>query len=139
MPNEETKVTCTFTPLKKKEYILSVPIYAQNLYDHLKEIVGFYNPGSGLMRTSGVKSLQNKTMSKDPTVVRYDIEIIGAGSPKDIDFGTITVGFAKTMQVTVVNKSNCNLFIELKMAQRVEEDGTISKETEAVPLMKKVL
>jgi hypothetical protein len=123
-----------------------VPIYAQNLYDHLKEIVGFYNPGSGLMRTSGVKSLQNKTLSKDPAVVRYDIEIIGAGSdgvltlsPKDIDFGTITVGFAKTMQVTVVNKSNCNLFIELKMAQRVDEDGTISKETEAVPLMKKVL
>ena len=140
MPNEETKVTCTFTPLKKKEYILSVPIYAQNLYDPLKEIVGFYNPGSGLMRTAPTKSL------KSPAVVRYDIEIIGAGSdgvltlsPKDIDFGTITVGFAKTMQVTVVNKSNCNLFIELKMAQRVEEDGTIAKETEAVPLMKKVL
>ena len=78
--------------------------------------------------------------------MRYDIEIIGAGSdgiltlsPKDIDFGTITVGFAKTMQVTVVNKSNCNLFIELKMAQRMEEDGTMAKETEAVPLMKKVL
>jgi hypothetical protein len=122
MPNEETKVTCTFTPLKKKEYILSVPIYAQNLYDHLKEIVGFYNPGSGLMRTSN-KSITNKSLTKDPAVVRYDIEIIGAGSdgvltlsPKDLDFGTITVGFAKTMQVTVVNKSNCNLFIELKMA-----------------------
>ena len=56
MPNEETKVTCTFTPLKKKEYMLSVPIYAQNLYDHLKELVGFYNPGSGLMRT-GIKSI----------------------------------------------------------------------------------
>lgn len=53
MPNEETKVICTFTPLKKKEYILSVPIYATNLYDQLKEVVGFYNPGSGLMRTSG--------------------------------------------------------------------------------------
>jgi hypothetical protein len=60
-------------------------------------------------------------------------------SPKDIDFGTITVGFAKTMSVTVINKSNCNLYIELKMAQKVEEDGTIAKETEAVPLMKKIL
>jgi hypothetical protein len=54
--------------------------------------------------------------------IRYDIEVIGAGSdgvlslnPKDIDFGTITVGFAKTMSVTVINKSNCNLYIELQM------------------------
>lgn len=148
MPNEETKIVCTFTPLKKKEYLLSVPIYATNFYEQLKEIVGFYNPGSGLMRTGGatLKSTKAALPSSVPQTVRYDIEIIGAGSdgvltlsPKDIDFGTITVGFAKTMSVTVVNKSNCNLFIELKMAQRVEEDGTISKETEAVPLMKKIL
>lgn len=33
LPNEETKVVCTFTPLKKKEYILSIPIYATNIYD----------------------------------------------------------------------------------------------------------
>lgn len=38
--------------------------------------------------------------------IRYDLEIIGAGSdgilsisPKDLDFGTITVGFAKTLSV----------------------------------------
>ena len=80
------------------------------------------------------------------STIRYDVEIIGAGSdgiltlnPKDIDFGTITVGFSKTMSVTVINKSNCNLYIELKMAQKVEEDGTIAKETEAIPLMKKIL
>lgn len=146
MPNEETKITCTFTPLKKKEYILSVPLYAQNLYDHLREIVGFYNPGSGLMRANGGMKTTMKSIKDSPATIRYDIEIIGAGSdgvlslsPKDIDFGTITVGFAKTMSVTVINKSNCNLFIELKMAQRMEEDGTIAKETEAVPLMKKVL
>ena len=131
MPNEETKVACTFTPLKKREYLLSVPIYISSLYDHLKELVGFYNPGSGLLRSS------SKPASKD-AVVRYEVEVIGAGSdgvlslsPKDIDFGTITVGFAKTMAVTVVNKSTCNLYIELKMVQK-EED-------EALPLMKKVL
>lgn len=74
------------------------------------------------------------------------MEVIGAGSdgvlslsPKDIDFGTITVGFAKTMSVTVINKSSTNLYIELQMAQRVEEDGKIAKDTEAVPLMKKIL
>jgi hypothetical protein len=55
--------------------------------------------------------------------VRYDLEIIGAGSdglitinPKNIDFGTITVGFSKTLSVEVINKSNCNLYVELKMA-----------------------
>lgn len=86
-----------------------------------------------------------KEISLNQTV-RYEVEIIGAGSdgilslnPKDIDFGTITVGFAKTMSVTVINKSNCNLYIEMQMAQKVEEDGTIAKETEAVPLMKKIL
>ena len=40
------------------------------------------------------------------TTVRYDLEIIGAGSdgilsisPKELDFGTITVGFSKTLSV----------------------------------------
>jgi hypothetical protein len=146
MPNEETKIVCTFTPLKKKEYILSVPIYATNFYDHLKEVIGFYKPGSGLVKTGAATLKSTKALPSIPQTVRYDIEVIGAGSdgvltlsPKDIDFGTITVGFAKTMSVTVINKSNCNLYIELKMAQRVEEDGTISKDTEAVPLMKKIL
>ena len=49
MPNEETKVSCTFTPMKKKEYILSVPIYISSLYDQMKELVGYYSPGSGLL------------------------------------------------------------------------------------------
>ena len=85
----------------------------------MKELVGFYNPGSGLLRSSANKH----TLKDAPASIRYDIEIIGAGSdgilsisPKDIDFGTITVGFSKTMSVTVINKSNCNLFIEMKMA-----------------------
>ena len=47
---------------------------------------------------------------------------MGAGSdgliaiaPNSLDFGTITVGFSKTLQVLITNKSNCNLYIELKM------------------------
>jgi hypothetical protein len=55
--------------------------------------------------------------------VRYDLEIIGAGSdgvitisPSSLDFGTITVGFSKTLSVIVINKSNTNLYVELKMA-----------------------
>lgn len=50
LPNEETKVVSTFTPLKKKEYHLSIPIYAMNTFDSIKNLVGFYNPGSGLMQ-----------------------------------------------------------------------------------------
>ena len=55
--------------------------------------------------------------------------MIGGGSdgmisinPKEIDFGTITVGFSKTLSVEVNNKSNCNLFIELKMASKNDEE-----------------
>lgn len=100
------------------------------------------------MRAAGGMTKTNKSLkdAMGTSTIRYDIEIIGAGSdgilslnPKDIDFGTMTVGFSKTMSVTVINKSNCNLYIELKMAQKVEEDGTIAKETEAIPLMKKIL
>jgi hypothetical protein len=49
LPNEDTKVVCTFTPLKKKEYILGIPVYATNIYDNIKDLIGFYNPGSGVM------------------------------------------------------------------------------------------
>ena len=49
LPNEETKVVTTFTPLKKREYIISIPVYATNIYDHVKNLIGFYNPGSGVM------------------------------------------------------------------------------------------
>lgn len=62
-------------------------------------------------------------MKTEKKTVRYDVEIVGAGSdgvitisPKDVDFGTITVGFAKTMSVQVLNKSNTNLYVELRMA-----------------------
>ena len=62
-------------------------------------------------------------IKSEKKAVRYDLEVVGAGSdgvitisPKDIDFGTITVGFAKTLSVVVLNKSNTNLYVELKMA-----------------------
>jgi len=52
------------------------------------------------------------------------VQIVGAGadgmiaiSPENLDFGTITVGYSKTLSVTISNKSNTNLYIELKMMQ----------------------
>ena len=137
LPNEEGKITTTFTPLKKKEYIINVPIYANTLFNQLKNLVGFYNPGSGVM-SSQQKMGGNKT-------VRYDLEVIGAGSDgvisispsSGLDFGTITVGFAKTLSVQVLNKSNTNLYVELKMTSKVDE--TTNERVPDLPQMTKIL
>ena len=58
--------------------------------------------------------------------------IIGAGSdgsikisPEKLDFGTITVGFSKTLSVIITNSSNCNLYVELKMQQALDQVGNI--------------
>ena len=58
-PNEECKITATFTALKKKDYFINIPVYAKNIYDHLKNSVGFYNPGSGLLTKNDVKTMGN--------------------------------------------------------------------------------
>ena len=64
------------------------------------------------------------------------IEFVGAGadgaisiSPENLDFGTITVGYTKTLSVTITNKSSCNLYIELKMTQ---SDGEASGDDKQV-------
>lgn len=72
--------------------------------------------------TESISSLNSyKTATKS-------IMIIGAGSdgsikisPEKLDFGTITVGFSKTLSVVITNSSNCNLYVELKMAQANEK------------------
>ena len=46
--NEEKAVSCAFTPLKKREYKIRVPIHVSTTYEPTKDIVGYYNPGSGL-------------------------------------------------------------------------------------------
>jgi hypothetical protein len=79
LPNEETNVVCTFTPLKKKEYLLSIPVYASNFYDQIKDLIGFYNPGSGVMQRNAIKTMKSLN-GATPSTVRYDLEIIGAGS-----------------------------------------------------------
>ena len=62
------------------------------------------------------------------STIRKDIQIIGAGgdgaikiNPGSLDFGTITVDFAKTLSVDISNTSNVNLYIELKMVQNCVE------------------
>ena len=125
LPNEECKIVATFTALKKKDYHINVPIYAKNIYDHVKNSVGFYNPGSGLVNKGNTAKA---APVQAPFYKKYNLEIFGRGSdggiqiqPTNVDFGTITVGFNKTMQATVYNRSNCNIFIELKMAPKSEK------------------
>lgn len=57
LPNEEVKVLTTFTPLKKREYILSIPVYVSCMHDYIKNMIGFYNPGSGNMQKSAKNQL----------------------------------------------------------------------------------
>lgn len=77
-PNEECKVMATFTALKRKDYYINVPIYAKNIYDHLKNSVGFFNPGSGqITKTSTSKSL---VPLSQPSFKKYTLEIVGRGS-----------------------------------------------------------
>ena len=53
MPNEASQVQAVFTPLKKKEYQVSIPLFTRHLYDSLKNTVGYFAPGSGLSLTQG--------------------------------------------------------------------------------------
>lgn len=122
MPNEATQVQAVFTPIKRKEYQIMIPLFTKNLFDHVKNSVGFFSPGSGLTLTHNNQS-QLSLMQQSPASSKC-IQIVGAGadgmisiSPENLDFGTITVGYTKTLSVTITNKSNCNLYIELKMMQ----------------------
>lgn len=75
LPNQECRVVATFTPLKKKDYYISVPVYAKNIYDHLKNTVGFYMPGSGLISKVGSDAL-----SMQNSIKKYQLDIVGRGS-----------------------------------------------------------
>ena len=138
MPNEEANLYAFFTPLKVKEYQINIPIFARNLFEPIKQQIGFFAPGSGLMlpnptlsnEISSMKSM-NQSVGGQQKQLLNTLTIIGAGSdgkiqisPSTIDFGTITVGFSKTLSVTITNKSNCNVYIELKMMQSREADKT---------------
>jgi hypothetical protein len=121
LPNQVQEIYATFTALKKKKYEISVPLIAKNLFDFAKHEVGFFNPGSGL--NMAVTDASAHGMAH----IKKSIQIIGAGndgqiqiSPQQLDFGTITVGFSKSLSIMITNKSNCNLYIELKMQANQE-------------------
>ena len=75
-------------------------------------------------------NLTQKGTDEGTLILKKSVQIIGAGndgnleiSPQLLDFGTITVGFGKTLSIVITNKSNCNLYIELMMQAINEADG----------------
>lgn len=120
--NEEKKVVCTFTPLAKREYALSIPMQVTNIHDATKELIGYFNPGSGV----AVKAQPKKEQTK------YEVRIFGVGSdgslsikPSKLDFDTVTVGFSKILSLTVINKSKTNLYIDFQLEQMNIEDKSL--------------
>ncbi|MFO0117693.1 MAG: hypothetical protein ACK521_08800 [bacterium] len=98
-----------------------MPLFARNLFEQKKSQIGYHNPGSASLLDGKTESISSINSYKTAT---KSIMVIGAGSdgsikisPEKLDFGTITVGFSKTLSVIITNSSNCNLYVELKMAQ----------------------
>ena len=101
-------------------------MFAKNLFEQRKVQVGYFNPGSAAAYEEGLL-VDNLGAYKQVT---KNVMIIGAGgdgsikiSPEKLDFGTITVGFSKTLSVTITNSSNCNPYVELKMAHADENSS----------------
>jgi hypothetical protein len=132
-PNEEVKVSCTFTPVKKREYQISLPLQVSSIYDVAKDKIGYYNPGSGANYKLS-DALQRKS-------TKYEVCIVGAGSdgsvkisPTQLDFGTVTAGFTKVLSITIFNKSQCNINIDFQMAHKKKEG-----EDQELPAMSQLL
>lgn len=75
MPNQVQEIFATFTALKKKNYEISAPLTAKNLFDFVKHEVGFFNPGSGLNMTQTMAQNTDGCMQ-----IKKQIQIIGAGN-----------------------------------------------------------
>ena len=62
MPNEEANLYAFFTPLKVKEYQINIPIFARNLFEPIKQQIGFFAPGSGLLLPNPTNSNEISSM-----------------------------------------------------------------------------
>jgi len=86
--NEVREVACTFIPKKPKPYTVTAKLVASGVYEPFRDLVGFFNPGSGNLAKHGA-TFQKTTRSKE-------VVILGAGadgyieiSPDKIDYGTV--------------------------------------------------
>lgn len=94
--NEVREVSCTFIPKKPQPYTVTAKLVASGVYDPFRDLVGFFNPGSGNLVKQG--STYHKTARSK------EIVILGAGadgyieiSPEKIDYGTVRIGSSLTV------------------------------------------
>ena len=85
-----------------------------NIIDTVKELIGYFNPGSGVAIKAEPKREQTK----------YELRVFGVGNdgilsikPSKLDYDTVTVGFSKILSLVVVNKSKTNLYIDFQLEQ----------------------
>jgi hypothetical protein len=88
--NEVREVTCAFIPKKSKPYTVTAKLVASGVYDPFRDLVGFFNPGSGNLVKHGT-TYQKTQRSKE-------VVILGAGAdgyieitPDRIDYGTVNL------------------------------------------------
>ena len=86
--NETRDIYCTFTPKKPQPYTVTAKFFANGVYDLYRDLVGFFNPGSGKLSKNTI------TFQRNPRV--KEILIIGAGAdgyieitPERLDYGTV--------------------------------------------------
>lgn len=127
-PHEKIFAEFTFTPLHEKDYRFNVPIRIKRVIDMAQDanFVGYFNPGSG-------KYMHN--LRQDPLEKMYMITVIGTGgtgmvqmNPKNIDFKTVSVGFADLKSFTLSNVSNCAIYVKLVIIPKdpaMKNDGAV--------------
>ena len=86
--NEVREVSRTFIPKKPKPYTVTAKLIASGVYDPFRDLVGFFNPGSGNLIRQGAQ-YQKTNRCKE-------VIILGAGadgsieiSPEKLDYGTV--------------------------------------------------
>ena len=92
-----------------------------NIYDVAKELIGYFNPGSGVSIKIQLKKEQKK----------YKIKIMGVGNDGSLfmkqsilKFNIVTAGYTKFLSLIVINSSKTILYIDSHIEQILIEDNT---------------
>jgi len=128
-PNEAIYLECIFIPLKKKRFLVKVPVAVYDLEDPAQSLIGIHQPGSGNEEQLA------QTSNRIKNQIEYFIEVEGSGtegslsvSPQVIDFGTVKVKFKEKLSAVVENISNCLFYVEFSLKPIEDTEGPIKEE-----------
>ena len=105
--NVEKKIEINLTSKKNKEFSIKAKFYVEQAYEHQNENLSIYFP----------------LYKESPKNIKFTKEIIvkGTGSngnlsitPKELDFGTVKVGFHKKLSFSIYNPTITNFYIKIK-------------------------